>query len=75
MIQRQLSEGLEMLQCAQANLENLVNQVPMLRVHPFYKIVEMQLIQAERILSGESEQLTFQEHVEKIEGQNDARKN
>lgn len=65
---RQATSALDMIYCAQGNLENLANQVPQLRLHPFFKIVEMQIESSIKILNGESEQLSFEEHVKKIEG-------
>lgn len=48
-----MSRVLEMIQCAQINLENLAKLVPGLSSHPFYEIVKMQLGEAEKLAEGE----------------------
>lgn len=47
------SEALEQVRSARVNLANLGKAVgPLLRAHPFYRIVEMQLANTEKALSG-----------------------
>jgi hypothetical protein len=47
------AEGLELVRCAQANLENLGLLMPIVKSNPMYKIVEIQLKQAEEALQKE----------------------
>ncbi len=45
-----LADGLELVRCAQANLENLAKMIQGIENSPMFKIVEMQLKQAEEAL-------------------------
>jgi len=54
----QLTEAWNMASCAQANLENLANQVPALRQFPMFKVVKYQLEETLKVLSGEGAEPT-----------------
>lgn len=47
-----ISEAFTMAESAKINFHSLAVQVPQLRQHPFYKVVEFQLEETTRILSG-----------------------
>lgn len=49
---RKLDEGLEMVRCVQANIENLKKAIPGITTVPMFKIVELQIGQAEAALMG-----------------------
>lgn len=54
-LQNRLSEGLEMARCAQANLENLSNSIPNLKMFPMFKVVKLQIEQTIEALEGRDE--------------------
>lgn len=49
-LQERLDAGLKMLRCAMINLEQL--STPLLKLTPMYKVVKLQLTQAEAALIG-----------------------
>ena len=60
----QVSEAFNYVESAKVNLKSLALQVPVLKQHPYFKIVEFQIEEAANILSGrdtrrEPEQLEF----------------
>jgi hypothetical protein len=50
---KKLEEGLAMARCTQANIENLSKAVPGLLNVPMFKIVQLQISQTIKALTGE----------------------